>query len=164
MAQFSLDIENKYDVAEMNNVFEQTRRQLANRYDLKGTQAGIEWLEDRVGIKVAADHKMHLEAVVDIILQAAGKRSLNPKVFDLSEPPLEANLKVSQNIRFRQGLKNDDCKRISRLLRQELPKLKVQIQGEAVRLTSPSKDLLQEAMQLIREQPFEFPLNFTNFR
>ena len=163
MAQFSLDIESSYDAAEMNNVFEQTRRQLANRYDLKDTQAGIEWLDDKAGFKVTADHKMHLEAVIDIILLAAGKRGLNPKVFDLSEPPWEANLKISQNIRFRQGLKNDDCKQISKLLRRDLPKLKVQIQGEAVRLTSPSKDQLQEAMQLVREQPFEFPINFTNF-
>ena len=164
MAQFSLDIENSFDIAEMNNVFEQTRRQLANRYDLKDTQAAVEWLEEKSGLKVTADHKMHLEAILEIIRQIAAKRNLSPKVFDLSQVPREVNLRISQDVRFRQGLKSEDCKRISKLLRQALPKLKAQIQGETVRLTSASKDELQEAMKLVREQPFEFPVHFTNFR
>ena len=164
MAQFSLDIESSFDVAEMNNVFEQIRRQLANRYDLKDTQAAVEWLEEKSGLKITADHKMHLEAILEIIHRAAVKRNLSPKVFDLSQTPREANLRISQDIRFRQGLKSEDSKQISKLLRQVLPKLKVQIQGEAVRLTSASKDELQEAMKLVREQPFEFPVHFTNFR
>lgn len=164
MAQFSLDVESSYDLAEMNNVFEQVRRQLANRYDLKDTQAALEWLDDKGGLKLIADHKMHLEAIIEIVLQTAGKRSLSPKIFDLSEQPQEANLKISQNIGFRQGIKSEDCKKISKILRQALPKLKVQIQNDALRLTSPSKDQLQEAMTLLKEQVFEFPVNFTNFR
>ena len=164
MAQSSLDIESSYDVAEMNNVFEQVRRQLANRYDLKDTQATIEWLDDKKGLKLIADHKMHLEAIIEIVLQTAGRRALSPKVFDLSEQPQEANLKVSQNIRFRQGIKSEDCKKISTILRQALPKLKVQIQGDTLRLTSSSKNQLQEAMTIMKEQSFEFPINFTNFR
>ena len=164
MAQFSLDIESSYDLAEMNNVFEQVRRQLANRYDFKGTKAALEWLEDKGGLKLTADHKMHLETITGIVLQTAGKRDLSPKIFDLSEQPQEANFKITQNIRFRQGLKTEDSKKISKILRAELPKLKVQIQGEAVRLTGSSKDQLQAAMQIIKDQPFEFPVNFTNFR
>lgn len=164
MPQFSLDIESNYDLAEMNNVFGHVCRQLTNRYDLKNTQANIEWLNDKKGFKLTADHKMHLEALIDMVRQTAGKRNLNLKVFDLSQPYREANFKISQDIPFKKGLKTEDCKRISKILRAELPKIKIKIQGDTVRLSCSNKDQLQLAMKIIKEQPFEFPVNFTNFK
>ncbi|MCA9349135.1 YajQ family cyclic di-GMP-binding protein [Candidatus Saccharibacteria bacterium] len=164
MANFSFDIESTYDAGEMNNVFDQVKRELASRYDLKGTSASIDWLDDKQGFKFTADQQFQLDALIDMVRKVAAKRGLNQKTFDTSAEPTETNLQMYWTVPFRSGLKGDDAKKLTKLFRDEMPKLKVMIQGEAVRVMSPKKDELQTAMQLVRSKEFEFPLSFNNFR
>lgn len=164
MANFSFDIESTYDAGEMNNVFDQVKRELASRYDLKGTSAAIDWLDDKSGFKLTADQQFQLDALLDMIRKTAAKRGVSQKTFDVSQEPETTNLRMYWTIPFKQGLKGDDAKKLTKLFRDELPKLKVMIQGEAVRVMSPKKDELQTAMQLVRSKEFDFPLTFTNFR
>lgn len=164
MAQFSFDIESTYDKAEMNNVEQLTLREIANRYDFKGTPASIEWLADKKGFKVIGSNQWQLEAVIDMIGKQLAKRGMTSKVLDLSGKITEANMRAWQDVPFKDGLSQDNAKKITKLLKETHPKVKVQIQGDAVRVTSSSKDELQSVMQTLRAQDFDFPLVFTNYR
>jgi uncharacterized protein YajQ (UPF0234 family) len=164
MAQFSFDIESTYDIGEMNNVFDQSQKELSNRYDLKGTHTALEWLDDKKGLKIYGDSQFHLDAVIELIRKKAATRSVSQKTFDVSQEPETTNLRMIWIVPFKNGLKQDDAKQITKLLREELPKVKAQIQGEAIRVMSPKKDELQQAMQLLKSKEFDFPVVFTNFR
>lgn len=165
MAQFSFDIVSDYDKAEINNVYDQTQRELGNRYDFKGTSAGVEWLNaDKTGLKITGDNDYHLEAIADIVRKKLAARNQSQKVLDTSKEPETANLKMTWEVPFRSGLDQEKAKKITKLLRDKFPKVKAQIQGEEIRVTSPKKDELQSVMQLLKAQDFDFPLSFTNFR
>lgn len=164
MAQFSFDIESTYDIGEMNNVYDQTQKELVNRYDLKGTQTALEWLDDKKGLKIYGDTQFHLDAVIDLLRKKAGTRGVSQKTFDVSQTPETTNLRMIWLVPFKNGLNQDDAKKITKLIRDELPKVKTQVQGESVRVMSPKKDELQQAMQLLKSQDFDFPIVFTNYR
>lgn len=165
MANFSFDVVSEYDKAEMNNVFDQAQREMASRYDFKGTPAEIDWLNgDKTGIKVTGNGEWQIDAILDIVRKKLATRGQSQKILDTSREIVESNLKATQEVPFKQGLDQDKAKRITKLLRDELPKVKSQIQGDAVRVTSNSKDDLQAAIQLLKAQDFDFPLNFTNYR
>jgi len=165
MGKFSFDIVSDYDKAEMNNVFDQTKKELGSRYDLKGTSANLEWLNsDKTGLVLTGDNDYHIQAITDIVRKKLAARNQSQKILDESKEPVTSNLKVTKAITFRSGLKGDDAKKITKLIRDELPKVKAQIQGEEIRVTSSKKDELQAVMALLKKQDFDFPLNFTNFR
>lgn len=165
MANFSFDIVSEYDKAEMNNVFDQARRELDNRYDFKGTPANIEWMNaDKTGLKITGNGEWQIEAILDIVRKRLAARDQSQKVLDTSHDLVESNLRATQEVPFKQGLDQEKAKQITKLLREHFPKAKAQIQGDAVRVTSSSKDELQAVMQLLRGQDFEFPLSFNNFR
>jgi len=165
MSNYSFDIVSEYDKAEMNNVFDQTEREMANRYDFKGTPAAIEWLNaDKTGIKVIGSGEWQIDAILDIFRKKLATRGQSQKVLDLSHDITESNLKATKEVPFKQGLDQDKAKKITRLVRDEYPKVKPQIQGDAVRVTSNSKDDLQAVIQLLKEQDFDFPVAFTNYR
>lgn len=165
MAQFSFDIVSDYDKAEINNVFDQVQRELANRYDFKGTSAGVEWLNgDKTGLKIAGDNQFHLDSIADIVRKKLATRGQSQKVIDTSTEPNTTNMKMTWEVPFKQGLDQDKAKKITKLIRDHYPKVKTQIQGEEIRVTGAKKDELQAVMQLLRQQDFDFPLSFTNFR
>jgi cyclic-di-GMP-binding protein len=164
MATFSFDIVSEYDKAEMNNAFTQAEREMTNRYDFKGTPAAFEWLSDKKGIKVIGAGEWQLESIIDIFRKKLAMRGQSTKVLDLTKSVVESNLKASQEVPFKTGLDQEKAKQITKLLRDTFPKVKPQIQGEAVRVTSGSKDDLQAVMQLLKQQDFDFPLSFTNYR
>lgn len=149
----------------MNNVFDQSQREIANRYDFKGTSAGIDWLDgDKSGVKITGDNDYHIDAILDIYRKKLATRGLSQKVLDTSKEKVVSNLKTTQDVLFRSGLSSDNAKKVTKLIRDKYPKVKPQIQGEEIRVTSPKKDELQAVMQVLREADFDFPLNFTNFR
>jgi uncharacterized protein YajQ (UPF0234 family) len=161
MANFSFDIVSEYDKAEMNNVFDE----MASRYDFKGTPAAIEWMNgDKTGITVTGSGDWQIDAILDIFRKKLAARGQSQKVLDTSKDPIEANLKTTKEIPFKQGLDQDKAKQITKLIRDDYPKVKPQIQGDAVRVMSNSKDDLQAVMQLLRSKDFDFPINFTNYR
>jgi uncharacterized protein YajQ (UPF0234 family) len=165
MANFSFDIVSEYDKAEMNNVFDQTVREIQNRYDFKGTPAALEWLNsDKTGIKVVGNGEWQIDAILDIFRKKLATRGQSQKVLDISRDITESNLKATKEVPFKQGLDQEKAKQITKLLRDEFPKAKPQIQGDAVRVTSSSKDELQAVIQLLKGKDFDFPLSFTNYR
>ena len=164
MPSFSFDIVSDYDKAEMNNVFAAVERDVANRFDFKGTPAAIEWLGDKTGFKLIGAGEWQCETLLDIIRKKLTSRNQSSKVLDLSKPVVESNLKATWEIPFKHGLSQDNAKLITKQLRDEAPKVKAQIQGDAVRVTSSSKDELQKVIQLLQAADYDFPLQFTNYR
>ena len=165
MAQFSFDVVSEYDKAEMNNVFDQAIREMSNRYDFKGTPAAIEWLNsDKTGLKITGNGEWQIDAILDIVRKKLAARDQSQKVLDVSKEVTESNLKSTKEVPLKHGLDQEKAKKITALIRDKLPKVKTQIQGDAVRVMSGSKDDLQAAIQLLKSQDFDFPLNFTNYR
>lgn len=165
MAQFSFDIVSDYDKAEMNNVFDQTQREMANRYDFKGTPAAVEWLnDDKTGLKITGNGDWQIDAILDIVRKKLAARGQSQKVLDTSRGAAVANLKTTKEVPFIQGLDQEKAKKITSLIRDSHPKVKTQIQGAEIRVTGSSKDELQAVMQLLRGHDFDFPLSFTNYR
>lgn len=164
MATFSFDIVSEYDKAEMNNVFAQVEKEISNRYDFKGTPADIEWLGDKKGFKITGSNEWQIDAIIDIVRKKLATREVSSKVLDLDGKVNESNLKATKEIPFVEGLDQDKAKQISKLVRDNFPKVKPQIQGEAVRVTSGSKDDLQAVMQLVRSSDLDFVTSFTNYR
>jgi uncharacterized protein YajQ (UPF0234 family) len=164
MPSFSFDIVSDYDKAEMNNVFAGTEREISTRYDFKGTAAAIEWLGDKSGFKLTGSGQWQCDAVLDIVRKKLAGRGQSAKVLDLSKTPVESNLKTTWEIPFKQGLSQENAKKITKQLRDEAPKVKAQIQGDAVRVTSSSKDELQNVIQLLQNMDYDFALQFINYR
>lgn len=165
MAQFSFDIVCEYDKAEMNNVFDQSKREMDNRYDFKGSPADIEWLNsEKTGLKVTGSGEWQIDAILDIVRKKLATRNQSQKVLDTSKESVIANLKTTKEVLFKQGLDQDKAKKITSVIRDTYPKVKALIQGDAVRVMSGSKDDLQNVMQLVKSQEFDFPIGFTNYR
>ena len=165
MATFSFDIVSDYDKAELNNVFDQTQRELQNRYDFKGTPAAVEWLnDDKTGLKITGNSDWQIDAILEIVRKKLAARDQSQKLLDSSGIPVTTNLKTTLEVPFKKGLDQEKAKKISSIIRDKLPKVKTQIQGQEVRVQSSSKDELQSVMQLLRAADFDFPLSFTNFR
>lgn len=165
MASFSFDIVSDYDKAELNNVFDQTVRELQSRYDFKGTPAAVEWLNDnKSGLKITGNGDWQIDAILDIVRKKLAARNQSQKLLDTSAEPIISNLKTTKEVLFKKGLDQEKAKKITSLIRDKFPKVKTQIQGQEVRVSSGSKDELQAVMQMLREQDFDFPLSFTNYR
>jgi len=164
MATFSFDIVSEYDKAEMNNAYAQTEKEIASRYDFKGTPASIEWLGDKKGFKIIGSNEWQIDAVLDIIRKKLATREISSKVLDLSNDIHESNLKATKEVPFIEGLDQDKAKKITKLLKEQVPKVKAQIQGDAVRVSSGSKDDLQMVMTIVRGADFDFVTSFTNYR
>ncbi|HEU5187027.1 MAG TPA: YajQ family cyclic di-GMP-binding protein [Candidatus Saccharimonadales bacterium] len=162
---FSFDIVSDYNLAEVINAVDQARREIANRYDLKGTSASLEFRDgDKTGLTVVGDTQFHIDSILDIVRKKLATRGVSQKILDVSKEPVVSNLKTTLDVPFKKGLDQDKAKKITALLRDHFPKAKAQIQGSEVRVSSPKKDELQAVMQLLNQQNFDFPLDFTNYR
>jgi len=164
MATFSFDTVSEYNKAEMNNVFAMVQKEISNRYDFKGTPADIEWIGDKTGFKIIGANEWQIDNIIDIIRKKLASHNQSAKVLDTSKAVATSNMKATKEVPFIAGLDQDKAKQITKLIREELPKIKTQIQGEAVRVTGASKDDLQTAMHLIESHDFDFPVAFNNYR
>ena len=161
---FSFDIVSDYDRQELVNALDQVRREIAQRYDLKGSNTLVEL--EKENIFVTTDSELTLNAVNDIIRQKAIKRKLSLKIFDYKQTENVSGNKVKQTILLKKGLNQEIAKKISKNIREELKKINVSINGDALRVSSKSKDDLQFVIKLIDkfEELYNLPLQVNNFR
>ncbi|GAB3079181.1 YajQ family cyclic di-GMP-binding protein [Nocardioides zeae] len=163
MADSSFDIVSKFDRQEVDNALGQTAKEIATRYDFKGTGATIEWKgEEAIEITASADDRA--TAVLDVFQGKLIKRGVSLKVLDASEPrPSGQTSKIG--IALKEGISTEDAKKISKLIRDEGPKgVKAQIQGDELRVSSKKRDDLQAVQALVKEQDYDFAVQFTNYR
>jgi uncharacterized protein YajQ (UPF0234 family) len=161
---FSFDIVSDYDLAEMTNAVDQAQRELGTRYDFKGTSAKIEFTEGKVGVQIEGDSKNQLDAVLDMLQSKLIKRNISLKVLDTTEEPVQGGKEMRWNIKFKKGMDQEKAKQITKTIRDKFPKVKAQIQGEEVRVSSTSKDDLQGVMTAVRGADLDFPVDFQNYR
>lgn len=160
----SFDIVSDYDIAKVTNAIEQAQREITSRYDFKGTSAALAFTDSKAGIKITGDNQFHLDSIIDITRKKLAGCGVSQKLLDTSSEPITSNLKITWDLSFKKGLDQEKAKKITKLIRDHYPKVKPQVQGEEIRVSSPKRDELQAVMKLLREADFDFPLEFTNFR
>ena len=161
-SSYSFDVVSDFDWPELVNTLDQVRRDVSTRYDLKDSGTEVDLEETSLTITTASD--MTLQAVEDVLRQKATKRNLSLKIFDFQTPEPVGGNKVKQVVKLRKGLSQELAKKLSKTIRDELKKVTVAIQGDALRVTGKSKDDLQAVIQLLKDQDVEVPLQFQNYR
>jgi hypothetical protein len=161
---FSFDVVSDFDRQELVNTLDQVKREISQRYDLKGTDTVVDL--DKENIFITTNSELTLNAVNDIIRQKAIKRNLSLKIFDYGEIETVSGNKVKQIILLKQGIKQEIAKKISKSIRDQFKKINVSINGETLRISSKSKNDLQLAIKLIGnlEESLNIPLKANNFR
>ena len=163
MADSSFDIVSKFDRQEVDNALGQTAREIATRFDFKGTGATIAWQGEN-GIEISASADDRASAVLDVFQQKLIKRNQSLKILDAGEPRQSGQVsKIT--IALKEGISSENAKKISKLIRDEGPKgVKAQIQGDELRVSSKKRDDLQSVIALVKEQDYDFAVQFTNYR
>ncbi|GCE26771.1 UPF0234 protein [Dictyobacter alpinus] len=158
----SFDIVSQFDEQELLNAIDQTRRDVQNRFDLKDTKTDIVQAKDT--ITITTDSEISLKSVRDILESKAIRRKLSLKIFKPGKEESAAGGRVRQVIELQQGITQEQAKEISKLIRDAHPKIRTQIQGDAVRVTAKSRDELQAVISLLRQTDYPIPLDFINYR
>ena len=161
---FSFDVVSNFDRQELVNALDQVRREISQRYDLKGSDSLLEL--EKENIIITTNSELTLNSINDIICQKAIKRKLSLKIFEFGELDSVSGNKVKQIISLKQGLKQEVAKKISKDIRDQFKKINVSINGENLRVSSKSKNDLQLAIQLLSEleETYNIPLKANNFR
>jgi cyclic-di-GMP-binding protein len=158
----SFDIVSQFDEQELVNTLDQTRRDVQTRYDLKDTKTDIALSKE--SITITTDSALSLKNVRDILESKALRRKLSLKIFKPGKEEDAAGSRVRQVIELQQGITQEQAKEISKIIREEHPKIRTQIQGDAVRVTAKSRDELQSVIALLRQRDYPIPLDFINYR
>ncbi len=161
-SSFSFDIVSDFDRQELVNALDQTRRDVISRYDLKDTKTTLELGDSSITIETASD--MTLDAVKDLLYQKAAKRNLSLKIFEPGEVEAASGTRVRQTITLKKGIEQEMGKQVTKLIRDNLKKVTAAIQGDAVRVSGKSKDDLQQAMHLVKQEEWPVAIQFTNYR
>jgi uncharacterized protein YajQ (UPF0234 family) len=158
----SFDVVSEFDEQELRNALDQVRREVQQRYDFKGVT--VELTQGKDELTLLTDDDYRAVAVKDLLESKAVRRGLSLKIFDWGKIEQAGGNKVRQRIGLRRGLTDDLAKKLSKLIRDEFPKAKPQIQGDAVRVSGKSKDELQRIIARLRELDEPVPLQFQNYR
>ncbi|HAX26069.1 MAG TPA: YajQ family cyclic di-GMP-binding protein [Chloroflexi bacterium] len=161
-AQSSFDIVSKFDHQELRNAVDQATREIGTRYDLKDTKTTIE--QEASQLVVSTDSEMSLRAVRDILESKLLRRSLSLKILDYQKEEDAAGGRLRQVVKLREGLSDEFAKELSKRIRTEFKKVTPQIQGDLVRVSSKNRDDLQTVIQSLKQEEFETPLQFVNYR
>ena len=165
MTQCSFDITSNVDLQEVDNALNQARKEVAQRYDFKGSKASIEFDPNESKLVLVADDDFKLNALWEVIQTRLVRRNVPVKNLTRGEVIPSANSTVRQEIALQQGIPTEAAKDIVKFLKDaKLKKVQASIQGDQLRVTSPSRDDLQEAMRVLREQDFGVALQFGNYR
>ena len=161
---FSFDVVSDFERQELVNTLDQAKREISQRYDLKGTDTKVDL--DQENIFITTNSELTLNAVNDIVRQKAIKRKLSLRIFEYGEIESINGNKVKQTILLKQGIKQEIAKKISKNIRDQFKKINVSINGETLRVSSKSKNDLQLAIKLISEmeESLNIPLKANNFR
>jgi uncharacterized protein YajQ (UPF0234 family) len=164
-AQSSFDITSSVDLQEVDNAVNQAKKELAQRYDFKGSKSSIEFKRAENVIELIADDNFKMSAVWDIVQTRMVRRGVPIKNLDAAEPEPIAGGLVKRTVTLKQGIPIEAAKSIVQFLKdRKLRKVQATIQSDQVRVSSASKDDLQEAIQLLRTGDFGVELQFGNYR
>ena len=162
MGDSSFDIVSKVDKMEASNALTPAQKEIESRYDFKGVGASVEWSGEK--IMMIANSEDRVRAVLDVFQSKLVKRGISLKSLDAGKPYASGkDYKIEAELK--QGIEQDQAKKISKIIRDEGPKsVKAQIQGDELRVSSKSRDDLQDIIALLKGKDLEIDLQFTNYR
>ena len=158
----SFDIVSEVNQVELRNAVEQSNKEIANRFDFKGSDARIEPGEDT--LTLFADDEFKLGQVYDILTAKLAKRNVDVRYLDRGDIEKVSGNKVKQVVTVKEGVAGELAKKIVKAIKDSKLKAQASIQGEAVRVSGAKRDVLQEAIALVRKSITDVPLQFNNFR
>ncbi len=162
-SDFSFDIASQVDGMEVKNAVDQAQRELANRYDFKGSIASIE-LEKNNDIHLLAEDEFRMGQLKDILISKLVKRGIDLRSVDESKLEPGAGISVKQTVKFKVGIPQDQAKSLIKQIRDKGLKVQAQIQGDQVRVSAKSKDDLQKTIQFVKGLDLAYPVDFINYR
>jgi cyclic-di-GMP-binding protein len=163
--QNSFDVTTGVDLQEVDNAVNQAQKEIAQRYDFKGSIATIEFSRAEGTLNLTAESEFRLQALLDVLQSRLIKRGVPVKNLDIGDMKPAGGDKVTQQVKLTMALDGDTAKKVAAALKEaKLKKVQAAIQGDQVRVTSPSRDDLQAAMALLRAQDFGVELKFGNYR
>jgi uncharacterized protein YajQ (UPF0234 family) len=161
----SFDVSTGADLQEVDNAVNQALKEVAQRYDFKGSHCTIEFDRDKAEIRLAADDDFRMEQLVDILRTRMIKRGVPVKNLVMGENTPAGGSSVRRTVSLTQGIPADTARRIVKAVKDAgLKKVQAAIQGDEVRVTGPSRDDLQSAIAVLRQQDFGIELKFGNYR
>ena len=161
--EFSFDVVSRVDMMEVRNAVDQAQRELANRYDFKGSKSEIRFEKDE--ITLVGDDEFRLDQLKDIFFSKMIKRGIDARQIDYDKIEHGSGISVHQKVILKTGIAQDKAKALIRLIKDDKSlKVNAQIQGEEVRITSKDKDDLQKAIAFIKKQDLDYPVDFVNYR
>jgi uncharacterized protein YajQ (UPF0234 family) len=160
----SFDIVSKVDVQFLENAINVTKKEVANRFDFKDSVVNIDFIkkDNKINLEVSDDMKMR--QLVEILINRANKQGISPQAFDQTKDSYQSGKTVKQEILVKNGLKQDDAKKVTKMIKESGLKVTTQIMDDILRVTGKKIDDLQEVMQLIKTTELEFPLQYENMR
>ena len=163
MADSSFDVVSKIDRQEVDNALNQAAKELSTRFDFRGTDTKIAWKGEEA-IELTSSTEERVKAAVDVFKEKLVRRSVSLKALDAGEPKASGK-EYRLSIGLKEGISQDDAKKISKIVRDEGPKgVRAQIQGEELRVSAKKKDDLQAVIALLKGKEFDFALQFVNYR
>jgi uncharacterized protein YajQ (UPF0234 family) len=164
MPDNSFDVVSIVDMPEVLNAIQQTTKEIQTRFDLKNSKSAIELIEKDSKLVVTSADDFKLKAVVEVLQQKLAKRQVPLKNFTYGPVQPAAGSSARQEITVQSGLPVEKSKEIVKAIKDSKAKAQASIQGDLVRVSSKSRDVLQEVMQLLKKADFKVELQFTNFR
>jgi hypothetical protein len=162
MADSSFDIVSRVDRQEVDNALNQAAKEISTRFDFRGVGAAIAWSGEAIDIRANSEERAM--AVLDVFKDKLIRRGVSLKAIDSGEPK-PSGKEFRLGVSLKEGISQDDAKRISKLIRDEGPKgVRAQVQGEELRVSSKKKDDLQVVIALVKEQDFGIAIQFINYR
>ena len=150
------------NMVEVRNAVDNTAKEIGTRFDFKGTSAAIEIKEKEITLTGDADFQ--LQQIMDVLTAKLVKRNVDARFLDKGDVQKAGGDKVRQVITVRSGIESEQAKKIQKLIKESKLKVQASIQGDAVRVTGKDRDVLQEAIALVRKEMADLPLTFSNFR
>ena len=161
----TFDITSEVDMQEVDNAVNQTEKEIAQRYDFKGSQASIDFQRGEAQLVLVADSDFQMTALFDVLQSKLIKRGVPVKNLDIGKIEQAGGDTVRREVKLKQSLDGDTAKKVAAAIKEaKLKKVQAAIQGDQVRVTSPDKDALQDAIKLLRGKDFGVELKFGNYR
>jgi hypothetical protein len=162
-SESSFDIVSKINHQEVDNALNQAAKEIGTRFDFRGVGASISWSGDQA-VEIKANSEERASAVLDVFRDKLVRRSVSLKVLDPAEPVVSGK-EYRLAIALKEGISQDDARKISKLIRDEGPKgIRAQVQGDELRVSAKKKDDLQQVISLLKGKEFDFALQFVNYR
>jgi uncharacterized protein YajQ (UPF0234 family) len=162
--KFSFDIVSQVDMMEVENAVNQAQKELANRFDFKGSKSSIDFNKGEKKITLVADDDYKLKALIDILETRFAKRSISIKALNYKAQEKAFEGYIRQVAEIVSEMPSDKAKELAKLIKDSKLKVQTQIDGSKVKVISPKKDDLQSVIAYLKQSSFSLPLQFTNYR